>query len=45
VGYGLVAGWVVAREGRLKSLRDMPLSVRLGVEGPESPRQDDEGKR
>ncbi|HEX6494805.1 MAG TPA: hypothetical protein VF018_04940 [Acidobacteriaceae bacterium] len=45
VGFGLVAGWVVAREGRLKSLQGVPLSVRLGVERPESPRQDDEGKR
>ena len=45
VGFGLVAGWVVAREGRLKSLRGAPLSVRLGVERPEPPRQDDEGRR
>lgn len=45
VGYGLVAGWVVAREGRLKSLQGVPLSVRLGVERPESPRQDDEDRR
>ncbi|HEY3988326.1 MAG TPA: hypothetical protein VGM02_03440 [Acidobacteriaceae bacterium] len=45
VGYGLVAGWVVAREGRLKSLQGAPLSVRLGVERPEPPRQDDEGQR
>jgi hypothetical protein len=45
VGYGVVAGWVVAREGRLKSLQDVPLSVRLGVERPEAPRQDDEDKR
>jgi hypothetical protein len=45
VGYGLVAGWVVAREGRLKSLQGVPLSVRLGVERPEGPRQDDGDKR
>jgi hypothetical protein len=45
VGYGVVAGWVVAREGRLKSLRGVPLSVRLGVERPEAPREDDEDKR
>ncbi len=45
VGYGVVAGWVVAREGRLKSLQGVPLSVRLGVERPEVPRQDDEDKR
>ena len=44
VGYGVVAGWVVAREGRLKALRGVPLSVRLGVERPE-PRQDDEDRR
>jgi hypothetical protein len=44
VGFGLVAGWVVAREGRLKSLRDVPLSVRMGVERPE-PRPDDEDQR
>jgi hypothetical protein len=45
VGFGIVAGWVVAREGRLKSLQGAPLSVRLGVERPEPPRQDDEGQR
>ncbi len=45
VGFGLVAGWVVAREGRLKSLQGAPLSVRLGVEHSESPRQGDEDKR
>ena len=45
VGYGVVAGWVVAREGRLKSLRGAPLSVRLGVEFSEPSRQDDEDKR
>jgi hypothetical protein len=43
VGFGLVAGWVVARQGRLKSLQGVPLSVRLGVERP--PQQDDEGQR
>lgn len=43
VGFGVVAGWVVAREGRLKSLRDVPLSVRMGVERP--PQQDDEDQR
>jgi hypothetical protein len=45
VGFGLVAGWVVAREGRLKSLQGAPLSVRLGVELSEPPRPDDEGRR
>jgi hypothetical protein len=45
VGFGLVAGWVVAREGRLKSLQGVPLSVRLGVERPETPRAEDEGRR
>ena len=45
VGYGLVAGWVVAREGRLKALRGAPLSVRLGVERPEAPRPDDEDRQ
>jgi len=45
VGYGLVAGWVVAREGRLKSLQGVPLSVRLGVETAEPPKHDDEGRR
>jgi hypothetical protein len=35
VGYGVVAGWVVAREGRLKSLEGAPLAVRLGVETSE----------
>jgi hypothetical protein len=45
VGFGLVAGWVVAREGRLKSLQGVPLSVRLGVERPETPRPEDEDRR
>jgi len=45
VGFGIVAGWVVAREGGLKSLRDVPLSVRMGVERPEAPRQDGEDRR
>lgn len=45
VGYGIVAGWVVAREGRLKALQGVPLSVRLGVERPEAPRQDNEDRR
>jgi hypothetical protein len=45
VGYGVAAGWVVAREGRLKSLQGAPLSVRLGVERAEAPRQDDEDRR
>ena len=43
VGFGLVAGWVVARQGRLKSLQGVPLSMRLGVERP--PEQDDEDSR
>jgi hypothetical protein len=42
VGFGLVAGWVVAREGRLKSLQGAPLSVRLGVERAEAPRHDED---
>jgi hypothetical protein len=45
VGFGVVAGWVVAREGRLKSLQGVPLSVRLGVERPEAPRPEDEDRR
>jgi hypothetical protein len=44
VGYGVVAGWVVAREGRLKSLRGAPLAVRLGVETSE-PAPRDPGDR
>jgi hypothetical protein len=45
VGFGVVAGWVVAREGRLQSLQGVPLSVRLGVERPEAPRPEDEDRR
>lgn len=45
VGYGIVAGWVVAREGRLKALQGVPLSMRLGVERAEPPKQDGEGRR
>ena len=32
--FGIVAGWVVAKSGRLKRLRQVPLAVRLGVETP-----------
>ncbi len=32
VGFGIVAGWVVTKQGRLKSLRGAPLAVRMGVE-------------
>jgi hypothetical protein len=32
--FGLVAGYVVSRTGRLKRLRQVPLPVRLGVEAP-----------
>jgi hypothetical protein len=44
VGFGLVAGWVVAREGRIKSLEGVPLSMRLGVERP-APRPEDEDQQ
>jgi hypothetical protein len=30
--FGFVAGFVVAKTGRLKRLRQVPLAVRLGVE-------------
>ena len=45
VGYGIVAGWVVAKQGRIQSLRDVPLAVRLGVERAEPTHRDDEDKR
>jgi hypothetical protein len=32
--FGLVAGYVVSRSGRLKRLRQAPLPVRLGIEAP-----------
>ena len=32
--FGVVAGYVVSRSGRLKRLQQVPLSVRLGVEAP-----------
>jgi len=32
--FGLVAGYVVAKRGKLKRLRQAPLAVRLGVETP-----------
>lgn len=32
--FGLVAGYVVSRSGRLKRLQQVPLSVRLGIEAP-----------
>jgi hypothetical protein len=39
VGYGVVAGYVVKKKGHLKSLRGVPLSVRLGFERPAPPIQ------
>lgn len=41
VGYGIVAGWVVTRQGHIKSLRGVPLAVRMGVERPTAPHPDD----
>jgi hypothetical protein len=32
--FGLVAGWTVAKRGRVKRLAQLPLAVRLGVETP-----------
>ena len=32
--FGLVAGYVVSRFGKIKRLRQLPLAVRLGVEAP-----------
>jgi protein-S-isoprenylcysteine O-methyltransferase Ste14 len=32
--FGLVAGYVVSKRGKLKRLRQAPLAVRLGVEAP-----------
>jgi len=34
VFFGVVAGYVVSRTGQLKRLRQVPLSIRLGVETP-----------
>ncbi len=41
VGFGIVAGYVVARKGHIQSLRDVPLSVRLGIERPAPPHSGD----
>jgi hypothetical protein len=32
--FGLVAGYVVTKQGKIKRLRQVPLSIRLGVETP-----------
>jgi hypothetical protein len=32
--FGIVAGYVVSKTGRLKRLRQVPLPVRMGVEAP-----------
>jgi len=32
--FGLVAGYVVTKQGKIKRLRQVPLAVRLGVEAP-----------
>jgi hypothetical protein len=42
VGFGIVAGWVVAKQGHIERLRGVPLTVRLGVERPAPPPQDGE---
>lgn len=42
VGYGIVAGWVVTKQGRIKSLQGVPLSVRLGIERPAPPTDEDQ---
>jgi hypothetical protein len=34
VFFGVVAGFVVAKSGRLQRLHQVPLAVRLGVESP-----------
>lgn len=41
VGFGIVAGYVVARKGQIQSLRGVPLSVRMGIERPVPPRSED----
>lgn len=41
--FGLVAGYVVSKTGRLKRLRQVPLPVRLGVEAPGIYHHDGEG--
>lgn len=45
--FGLVAGYTVTRIGHFKSLAQVPLSVRLGVESPglNAPRDGDEHKQ
>ncbi len=45
--FGLVAGYVVSKRGKLKRLRQAPLAVRLGVEAPGlmHERDGDEAKR
>src|ERR1700751_1783674 len=42
VVYGIVAGWVVAKQGHLKSLQGAPLGVRLGVEVARPPEDEDQ---
>ncbi|MGB8130364.1 MAG: hypothetical protein WCG81_11285 [Candidatus Angelobacter sp.] len=32
--FGLVAGWTVAKRGRMKRLEQLPLAVRLGLQAP-----------
>jgi hypothetical protein len=32
--FGIVAGYVVTKQGRIKRLRQVPLAIRLGVEAP-----------
>jgi hypothetical protein len=32
--FGMVAGYVVTKQGKIKRLRQVPLAIRLGVETP-----------
>ena len=47
--FGLVAGWTVAKRGRVKRLEQLPLAVRLGLQAPglsgEARKDDDKNRK
>jgi hypothetical protein len=45
VGFGIVAGLVVARQHRVRTWQHIPLAVRVGIEAPGLMREHDEGGR
>lgn len=45
VTFGLVAGYVVARQGRIRTSQSLPFAVRMGIEGSGLHHEQDKGDR